>query len=206
VKVQRLVLGAIDTNCWLAEDGEGGATLVVDPAGDPDRLLEALQDATVETIVLTHGHFDHLGAVRALMEATGAPLAIHRLDADMAADPSRNLASLANVEDCAPEPDVVLEDGDEVSVGLLRLKVIHTPGHTPGSICLYAPGHLFSGDTLFAGSVGRTDLPEGDARALQASIRDRLAQLPDDTAVYPGHGPESTIASERKRNIFWPRG
>jgi glyoxylase-like metal-dependent hydrolase (beta-lactamase superfamily II) len=203
--VQRLVLGPIDTNCWLAEDGEGGPTVVIDPAGDAERLLEALQDATVETIVLTHGHFDHLGAVATLMEATAAPLAIHRLDADAAADPSANLSGLSGGDVCAPQADIILEDGDTVSVGLLRLKVLHTPGHTPGSICLYAPGHLFSGDTLFAGSVGRTDLPGGDARALQASIRDRLAALPDDTRVYPGHGPESTIASERKRNIFWPR-
>jgi glyoxylase-like metal-dependent hydrolase (beta-lactamase superfamily II) len=200
------VVGPIDTNCWIAGDSDGVPAVVIDPAGDPAGILEAVGDRPVQAIVLTHGHFDHLGAVRAVMEATGAPLAVHRLDADVAADPGRNLSAMLGEELCAPMADIILEDGDEVRAGEMTLKVLHTPGHSPGSICLYAPGHLFSGDTLFAGSVGRTDLPEGDARALAASIREKLASLPDDTAVYPGHGEESTIAREKRRNVFWPRG
>jgi glyoxylase-like metal-dependent hydrolase (beta-lactamase superfamily II) len=139
------------------------------------------------------------------MEATGAPLAIHRLDGDLAADPQRNLAQMAGSDVCAPMADILLEDGDEVRCGDTPLKVLHTPGHTPGCICRSAPGHLFSGDTLFAGSVGRTDLPGGDGRALAASIREKLADLPDDTLVHPGHGEESSIGREKKRNVFWPR-
>lgn len=205
MKVERLVLGPIDTNCWLVSDGAGGPLIVIDPAGDAPLLLDALGDSPVEAAVLTHAHFDHLGAVRALMEATGAPLMVHRLDADAAADPSANLADMIGEELCTPMADRILEDGDEVRAGGVTLRVLLTPGHTPGSICLYAPGHLISGDTLFAGSVGRTDLPGGDARALATSIRGKLAGLPDDTRVHPGHGDETSIGRERTRNIFWPR-
>lgn len=206
MRVQRLVVGPIDTNCWVASDETGVPAVVVDPAGDAALIIEALGDRPVEAIVLTHGHFDHLGGVRELMEATGAPLAVHRLDAGLATDAARNLSGLAGVEVCAPEADIILEDGDEVPCGGTPLRVLHTPGHTAGSICLYSPGHLISGDTLFAGSVGRTDFPGGDARALAASIREKLAPLPDDTAVYPGHGEPSTIGRERRVNVFWPRG
>ncbi len=206
MKVQRLVVGPIDTNCWIAGDRDGVPAVVIDPAGDAERILDALGDRPVEAVVLTHGHFDHVGAVRQVMEATGAPLAVHRLDADAASDPSRNLSGMFGERLSAPAPDIVLEDGDEVRAGDVSLRVLHTPGHTPGSICLYAPGHLFSGDTLFAGSVGRTDLPGGDARALAESIREKLAGLPDDTEVHPGHGEPSTIAREKRRNVFWPRG
>lgn len=205
MRVQRLVVGLIDTNCWIASDADGTPAVVIDPAGDAEVILDALRDRPVETIVLTHGHFDHMMAVPALIEATGAPLAVHRLDADALTDPARNLGGMAGVVVAAPVPDIVLEDGDEVRCGDTPLRVLHTPGHTPGSICLYAPGHLFSGDTLFADSVGRTDMAGGDARALAASIREKLAPLPDDTEVYPGHGGQSTIGRERKRNMFWPR-
>lgn len=206
MKVERLVLGPIDTNCWLVSDGAGGPLVVVDPAGDAPVLLDAVGDSPVEAVVLTHGHFDHLGAVRRLMVATGAPLMVHRLDADAAADPVANLAYMGGEKVCAPVADRLLEDGDEIRAGAVTLTVLLTPGHTPGSICLYAPGHLLSGDTLFADSVGRCDLPGGDARALAASIRDKLVDLPDDTRVYPGHGAETTIGRERRSNIFWPRG
>ena len=205
MRVQRLVVGLIDTNCWIASDADGVPAVVIDPAGDADAILDALGDRPVEAVVLTHGHFDHLMAVPALIEATGAPLEVHRLDAGALADPALNLGGMAGVEPVALVPDIILEDGDEVRCGDTPLTVLHTPGHTPGSICLYAPGHLFAGDTLFADSVGRTDMAGGDARALAASIREKLAPLPDDTAVHPGHGGESTIGRERKRNMFWPR-
>lgn len=205
MKVQRIVAGSVDVNCWIVGDADGVPAVVIDPAGHAERILEALNDRPVEAIVLTHAHFDHVGAVRGLMEATGAPLAIHRLDADAAADPARNLSDLFGAEICTPMADILLEDGDEVRAGDAALTVLHTPGHSAGSICLLGGGHLFSGDTLFAGSVGRTDFEGGDARVLAESIRTRLAVLPDDTVVHPGHGDESTIGRERKRNVFWPK-
>ena len=159
--------------------------------------------------MLTHGHFDHLGAATALLEATGAPLLVHSWDAAAVTSSAANGGMVFGFDSVAPPADRVLEDGDVVEAGALRLEVMHTPGHTPGSICLFAdvPGgpHLFSGDTLFAGSVGRTDFPGGDARAMRASIG-RLALLPPATLVHPGHGPDTMISREARTNPFWPRG
>jgi hydroxyacylglutathione hydrolase len=212
VLVERLVLGALDTNCWLVADGEGGPLVVIDPAGDDDELLAAVAGRPVAHIVLTHGHFDHLGAASAIVGATGAPLAVHRLDAGVVTDAQTNGGRQFGFEHEAPEPDRLLEDGDVLEAGALRLEVIHTPGHTPGGVCLLAPAtgdghgppHLFSGDTLFAGSVGRADFLGGDARALRTSIG-RLTALPPATIVNTGHGPDTTLAREARGNFFWPR-
>lgn len=207
-KVERLVLGELDTNCWLVSDGEGGPLAVIDPAGEPQVLFQAIGDRLVGVVVLTHGHFDHIGAAAAILESSAAPLAAHEADAGSVTDPVANGGALFGFDAVAPDPDRKLKDGDTVSVGLLDLKVIHTPGHTPGSICLLIDAderpQLLSGDTLFAGSVGRTDLPGGDARALRASIA-RLASLPMETDVHPGHGPDTTIERESRVNFFWPR-
>ena len=205
MKVQRLVVGPIDTNCWIASDRDGVPAVVIDPAGDAEVILEALGDRPVEVVVLTHAHFDHLAAVGQVLEATGAPLAFHALDADAVSDPGRNLSRMFGEDLTVPAPDILLGEDDEVRAGDLSLRVLHTPGHTPGSICLYASGHLFSGDTLMAGSVGRTDFPGGDPRALAVSIATKLAGLPDDTKVHPGHGEPTTIGREKRRNVFWPR-
>lgn len=210
--VRRLALGALETNCWLAADGSGGPLVVIDPAGDADVLLEEIGRRDVAAVVLTHGHFDHLGAAKATIEATGAPLLVHRLDAEAAVDSQGNGGRMFGFEQVAPPADRLLEDGDIVQAGELSLRVLHTPGHTPGSVCLFADAggddapHLFAGDTLFAGSVGRTDFPGGDGRALARSLRERLADLPTETVVHTGHGPDTTIGLEARRNPFWPRG
>jgi glyoxylase-like metal-dependent hydrolase (beta-lactamase superfamily II) len=207
--VEGLTLGELDTNCWIVSDGAGGPLVVIDPAGEAESLIAALGGRSVAVVVLTHGHFDHLGAATAVLEATGAPLLVHSADAAAVTNAAANGGLVFGFSAVAPAPDRELEDGDVVEAGALRLEVIHTPGHTPGSICLFdmsADGgpHLFSGDTLLAGSVGRTDFPGGDPRELRASIG-RLAALPPETLVHPGHGPDTTIAREARTNFFWPR-
>jgi glyoxylase-like metal-dependent hydrolase (beta-lactamase superfamily II) len=205
VRVCRLVLGVLETNCWIVDDGVGGPAIVIDPADDVASVLGALDGADVAAIVLTHGHFDHLGAAAELVKATAAPLCVHGDDAPFITSAAGTGGAMFGFDHYAPEADRLLADGDLIEAGAVSLKVIHTPGHTPGCICLYVSGHLFSGDTLFAGAVGRTDLPRGDGRAMRHSIAAAIAPLPDETAVHPGHGPDTTIGRERRVNVFFPR-
>jgi len=210
VAVTRLVLGALDTNCWLVSDDDGGPLVVIDPAADAARVLSAIGGRTVAAVVLTHGHFDHLGAVAAVLGSTGAPLLVHEADAAVITSSEGNGGAQFGFDAVAPAADRLLTDGDVIEAGGVTLSVWATPGHTPGSVSLLAtaaegPEHLFSGDTLFAGSVGRTDFPGGDPRVLRASIA-LLASLPGTTVVHPGHGPDTTIGHESRTNYFWPRG
>ena len=203
---ERLVLGELDTNCWLVSDGEGGPLLVIDPGGDADDLIAAVAGRPVAAVVLTHGHFDHIGAAREVLAATGAPLLVHEADAEAILTPEGAGGAMFGFDTCAPAADRVLNDGDTVAAGALDLTVLHTPGHTPGSICLYsaADGELFCGDTLFAGSVGRTDFAGGDPRLMRDSIA-RLAMLPAQTRAHPGHGPDTSIGREQRVNPYFPR-
>ncbi|MGE5508972.1 MAG: MBL fold metallo-hydrolase [Chitinophagales bacterium] len=186
--VQAVSVGPLGTNCYLVTDRAAGETLVVDPGDEGAALLERIRalNSRVVAIVNTHGHWDHTGANAALRQATGAPLLIHEADASWLDSP----------------PDRFLREGEELAVGSFRLKVIHTPGHTRGGLCLYTEGALFSGDTLFAESVGRTDLPGGSFVELVASIREKLFALPDETVVYPGHGPATSIGDEKSLNPY----
>jgi len=204
VRIERLVLGELDTNCFIVGDDADGPLVVIDPAGDDTVLLAGVGERRVGAIVLTHGHFDHLGAARALLAATGAPLFVHMADASAITSAVGSGGAAFGFDYTSPPADRELTDGDSVQIGGLRLGVIHTPGHTPGSMCLLGEGHLFAGDTLFAGSVGRTDFPGGDPREMQRSIA-RLAALPDETRVHCGHGPDTTIGRERRINPFFPR-
>ncbi len=202
--VERIALGALETNCFLVAPDEGGALVVIDPAGDAGVLLAALAGRDVAGVVLTHGHFDHLGAAREVLAATGAPLLVHEADAAAITTAAGNGGAVFGFDYSAPGADRLLRNGDEVVAGSVRLEVLHTPGHTPGSICLLGGGHLFAGDTLFAGSVGRTDFPGGDPQAMRRSIA-RLSTLPDETRVHSGHGPDTSIGRERRVNPFFPR-
>ncbi|MRS12928.1 MAG: MBL fold metallo-hydrolase [Actinobacteria bacterium] len=204
MRVRRLTLGPLDTNCWLVDDAVGGPALVIDPADEPQVILDALSPRAVEAVVLTHCHFDHLAAAGAVLRASGARLLVPAADAAYITDTVGTGAALFGFSDVAPEADGMLAEGDVICAGELRLSVLETPGHTPGSICLLSHGHLIAGDTLFAGSIGRTDFPRGDMSAMRRSIA-RLAELPDETVVHPGHGPETTIGRERRVNPFFPR-
>ena len=210
MQVTRLVLGELETNCWIVGDEAGGPRAVIDPGDEGSRIVETLAGAPVTFVVLTHAHFDHIGAVAELLAETGAPLAAHADDADSLASAETTGGAAFGFDQTAPAPDILLADGDSLEVGAVTLTVLHTPGHTPGGICLLATdtagaAHLFSGDTLFSGSVGRTDFPRGDARALSRSIATQLAPLDGTTVVHPGHGPDTTIAREARLNPFWPR-
>lgn len=211
MNVVRVVVGPLQSNCFVAWEGEGPA-IVVDPGDDLDHILQAIDDRPVEAIVLTHCHFDHLGAAAGLVSATGAPLVAHVDDADFLTTPTGTGGALFGFPDAIAKPaDRTLVDGDVIAAAALTMSVLHTPGHTPGGICLLAedpaggPARLFSGDTLFMGSVGRTDFPRGDGRELARSIATKLVMLPSDTVVHPGHGPDTTIEREMQLNPFWPR-
>jgi len=200
VYFQCFASGPIDTNGYLVGDERSGEAMVVDAPWEVTRqVVAAAQHAglRIAAIVMTHGHWDHIADARTLQQATQAPIAVHAGDAAMLRRPESRLFSLPFTIPPV-EPARLLEDGDEVEVGGLRWRVIHTPGHTPGGICLYEAGQgiLLAGDTLFPGGYGRVDLPEADPRAMAHSLR-RLLELPDTTLVYPGHGVETTIGAER---------
>jgi glyoxylase-like metal-dependent hydrolase (beta-lactamase superfamily II) len=177
---------------------------VIDPGDEADRILLALaeSDLSLKYIINTHGHLDHVGANKRLKEITGAQLLIHPLDAPMLNQVASSAAAWGITAENSPPPDRELEEGDKVAFGRINLEVIHTPGHTPGGISLCTDREVFVGDTLFAGSIGRTDFPGGSFEMIKKSIRQKLFALDDDMTVYPGHGPMTTIAEERRTNPF----
>ena len=203
MKIDRLQTGIYSVNCYVLHTEEGHA-VIVDPGGDSDEIIDfvAKEDLNVVAILLTHGHGDHIGGVPELKEALGVPVMVHAGDDDMVKDSSINMSSAMAMGDVAFEPDKLMNHGDLIEVGSETLEVIHTPGHTKGGVCLLGEGILITGDTLFQGSIGRTDLYGGDLEMLMDSIIIKLMGLPDETLVYPGHGGHSTIGTEKKRNPF----
>ena len=197
-------LGMLQANCVILSD-DNGHRMVVDPGDDAERLLAYLQElgGVVDMVLLTHAHFDHMLAAREIVEATGATLMLHELDAPALSDASLSLLPPSR-RAYAPRADRLLREGDTVTAGALSLTVLHTPGHTPGSCCYYGDGVLIAGDTLFEDSVGRTDLPGGCTADMLKSLR-RLAELPPTVRVIPGHGGETTIGRECRYNPFLTR-
>jgi glyoxylase-like metal-dependent hydrolase (beta-lactamase superfamily II) len=203
--IEQLVVGLFQTNCYIVADEGTREAIIVDPGGDAERILETVErlECDVRLIINTHGHVDHIEANREVMEATGAPLAIHPDDANMLTNPLRSLSVFLGSFRPSPSASVQLQEGGQVQVGAIVLEVLHTPGHSPGSVSLWCAEEkvLFSGDVLFNMGIGRSDLGGNHAVLLQ-SIREKLFTLPDDVVVYPGHGPRTTIGHERRQNPF----
>ncbi|KPJ59644.1 MAG: MBL fold metallo-hydrolase [Latescibacteria bacterium DG_63] len=202
--LRKLVVGELATNCYIVGCATTGEGMVIDPGGDAEAILYAIEDMKLDirTILNTHGHIDHIRANTEMKEATGAELVIHEYDASMLVDSAANLSSFAASAVVSPPADRLLREGDRVKVGSMLFDVLHTPGHTAGGISLVWESIVFSGDTLFAGSIGRTDFPGGSLELLLHSIRTKLLTLPSTTTVLPGHGPNTTIGDERKWNPF----
>lgn len=198
-----ICVGAIQTNAYILYSNEHPACFIIDPGADADILASFIDEAKLEprAIILTHGHYDHFGAVTELKKRYRIPAWMHEGDKETIRSGSLGLlASLFKAPE-PPEIDRYLEDGETLQAGDIEVKVIHTPGHTPGGVCLWAGNLLFTGDTLFNGSIGRTDLPGGDYNVLQQSLA-KLKEFPPDTIVLPGHMDQSTIKIEAQLNPF----
>lgn len=204
--IESIVVGPLGVNCFILGDRQSNEGMIVDPGADCDKILAAVKrlGLTVKYIVNTHGHFDHVGCNRPVQEKTGAELLIHEKDVPLLSQASRSAQMYGlSVED-SPAPSRFLTDGMRLELGNRSIEILHTPGHTQGGCCLLLAGQgvVITGDTLFADSVGRTDLPGGSHEQLIASIKAKLMPLPDETVVWPGHGPSSTIGRERRMNPY----
>jgi glyoxylase-like metal-dependent hydrolase (beta-lactamase superfamily II) len=209
MKIERFQVGSLWTNCYVVASEKGDA-LVIDPGGPMSDVKRFIADngLRVKQILLTHGHSDHIMGLREIRNLASDGVAVHPEDADCVTNPSKNLSAVMGSSFQSNAAEFEFEDGDVIRAGDLSARVIHTPGHTTGGCCFYVTegsnALLISGDTLFARSVGRTDLPGGDEKTLLESLK-KLEEFPDSLIVYPGHGPSTTLGEERRLNPFWPR-
>jgi glyoxylase-like metal-dependent hydrolase (beta-lactamase superfamily II) len=204
--VEAFPLGAFETNCYLVYGEAGGACWIADAGYEPGVLLDRVRELRLrpEALVLTHTHADHIAGVDEVRAALKVPVWVHEAEAGWLSDPMLNLSAAVGMPVTARPAERVLKDGEELTLAGATWRVLHTPGHSPGGISLYhaESGQVLAGDALFNGSVGRTDFPGSDPRTLAQSIQLRLYTLPDDTRVYPGHGPPTTIGQEKRANPF----
>ncbi len=204
---ETIVVGQLQVNCYILGCEKTGEGMVIDPGADADRIITLFSKLglRITRVINTHGHFDHVGGNRAVLAATGAEFLIHEADVAFLSKANVTAAAYGLQSENSPLPDRYLLDGMVIPFGEYELKIIHTPGHTPGGCCLYLEGLVITGDTLFADSVGRTDFPGGSMETLMESIHGKLLTLPDDTVVYPGHGPSTNIGRERTSNPYLRR-
>ena len=201
--IQSFAVMPFDENCYVVSD-ETGEGVVIDPGGMAKQILSYIREAklSIKAVLDTHGHCDHIGANDEIRDETGAPLYIHKEDAAMISDMKLNLSAFMGFRVISRPAEHLLSEGDKISFGQTELEVIHTPGHTKGGVCFVGESVAFTGDTLFAGSIGRSDFPGGSEVELIGNIKKKLLVLPDETKVYSGHGPSSEIGWERQCNPF----
>jgi len=201
--IEKFTVGPLETNCYIVSDAGSKEALIIDPGDEPDLLIDYIKgnNLILKYIICTHCHFDHIAVLSDIKEATGASVVIHKDDLDLYNNIQKQGLMWGFEIEPLPEPDIFVSDGDILTIGKIEFKILHTPGHSPGGLCILSGGILFSGDTLFYGSVGRTDLPGGNIEKLKKSFK-YLMELPEKTIVMPGHGPETTIGKEKIDNFF----
>ncbi len=204
MKIESFTNGMFAENCYIAIDEAANEAVIIDPGSQPQDILNWIADADciVKYVLNTHGHSDHIGANTAVCDKFGVKLGIHPLDAPMLTDSKLNLSIYSGDAVLSKKADFFLNENDIITFGNSKLKVVHTPGHSPGGICLAGEKIIFSGDSLFAESIGRTDLPGGSMSDLVSSLKEKIMTLSEDIAVYPGHGPATTIGHEKKYNPY----
>ncbi|TFG46625.1 MAG: MBL fold metallo-hydrolase [Dehalococcoidia bacterium] len=201
--IERLTVGPIEANCYIVGDEATNEGMVIDPGANAELIIKRIEHLglKIRYIILTHGHFDHTSATGTVKAATGAQLAVHQADTSMLNDSFLPRMAGFSVEEVPPQ-EINFNGWEDITVGELHFTVLHVPGHTPGGIAIYGHDTVFTGDSLFAFGIGRTDLPGGDYNTLIESLNCRLLALDDDIKVYPGHGPDTTIGDERRGNPF----
>ncbi len=202
--LEPLVVGELQMNCYIFGCAKTGEAVIIDPGGDAELIIATAEriGAKVKMVLLTHGHYDHIGGLNAVKAKYGCPVLIHVADEEALTNPMVNLSALTGADIRCQPADQILDDGDRIGVGKLQLEVLHTPGHTPGGVCFRWENIVFGGDLLFEGSVGRTDLPGGSFDQLEESIIRRIYVLSDETVIYSGHGESTTVGFEKKNNPF----